>query len=56
MSRNIMLNLFGLQAQNKHIFSGRFQYASGFPYTPIVDGTEDLDYAADIRAGTDIFR
>jgi hypothetical protein len=31
---------------NKHILSGRFQYGSGFPYTPIVDSAEDTDYAA----------
>jgi hypothetical protein len=31
---------------NKHILSGRFQYGSGFPYTPIVDSAEDSDYAA----------
>jgi hypothetical protein len=27
-----------------HIFSGRFQFYSSMPYTPIVDGREDMNY------------
>lgn len=31
---------------NKHTLSGRFQYYSSFPYTPIVGSEEDMNYAA----------
>ncbi len=31
---------------NKHTFSGRFQYYSSFPYTPIVGSEEDMNYAS----------